>query len=184
MTPTLPSLQYNVSQLLKCEVGSTREYDFEADSPLDLDDSVAHDIRGHVRFVLTNFGIVAGVQARAVLDLNCARCVEPFELPVDISFEDEYQPLIDIATGLPSVAPRSDAAFSISQNHTVDLGEAIRQHLLLSVELIPLCSSDCKGLCPICGVNRNQQTCTCPPAEEPSPFAVLQGLFGGSEADH
>jgi uncharacterized protein len=184
MTPTLTSLQYNVSQLLKSEVGSTRAYDFEADGPLDLDDGVAHDIRGHVRFMLTNFGIVAVVQAHAVLDLNCARCVEPFELPVDISFDDEYQPLIDIATGLPSDTPRSDAAFSISQNHTIDLGEAIRQHLLLSVELIPLCSRDCRGLCPTCGVNLNQQACTCPPAEEPSPFAVLQGLFGGSESDH
>ncbi len=180
----MSSLQYNVSQLLKSDVGSTRSYDYEADAPLDLDESVAHDITGHVKFTLTNFGILAAVEADAVLDLTCARCVEPFQMPIRISFEEEYQPLIDIATGLPSTTPRSDTAFSISQNHTIDLDEAIRQHLLLKVELMPLCSPECKGLCPSCGVNRNLEECTCPPAEESSPFAVLQGLFGGSESEH
>jgi uncharacterized protein len=179
----MSSLQYNVSQLLKSDVGSTRSYDFESEQPLNLDDSVARDIRGHVKFTLTNFGIVASVDADATLDLTCARCVEPFSSPTHVSFDEEYQPVIDIATGLPSTAPRSDVASAISQNHIIDLAEAIRQALLLSMELIPLCSQECRGLCPTCGVNLNTQQCTCPPAEEPSPFAVLQGLLDGSESD-
>ncbi|MBV9278997.1 MAG: DUF177 domain-containing protein, partial [Chloroflexi bacterium] len=75
-------------------------------------------------------------------------------------------------------------AFSISQNHTIDLKEPLRQHLLLAVELMPLCRQDCRGLCPSCGVNLNVEQCACPPDEEPSPFAVLQGLLGAPDPEH
>lgn len=180
----MTALQFNVSQLLKSDVGSTRAYDFEESGSLELGDTTARDIRGHVKFTLTNFGILAGVAAAAALDLTCARCVEPFEMPTTISFEEEYQPSIDILTGLPSTTPRSDLSYAISQNHTIDLGEAIREHLLLTVELIPLCRPECEGLCATCGVNLNVEECTCPPVEEVSPLAAaLQGWLGGSESE-
>lgn len=174
------SLQYNVSQFLKSDIGDTRAYEFESDEPLDLDEAVATDISGRVKFTLTNFGIVAAVDAHAVLHLTCARCLEPFELPTHVTFEDEYQPSIDVTSGLPSTTPRNDSAFIISANHTIDLTEALRQNLLVAVELVPLCSQDCKGLCPSCGVNLNVDQCACPPPEQSSPFAVLQGLMGES----
>lgn len=175
------SLLFNVAQLLKSEVGQTRSYDFESDERIDLDDSEASHVRGHVKFILTNFGILARGEATAVLHLHCARCVEPFQMPTSIEFEEEYQPLIDVTTGLPSATLPNDTAFVISQNHTINLTEAIRQNLVLAVELIPICRPDCKGLCPDCGSNLNLSGCDCPPMEEASPFAVLQGLL--AEAD-
>jgi uncharacterized protein len=95
--------------------------------------------------------------------------------------DEEYQPSIEIFSGLPSNVPRSDTAFAISQNHTIDLTEALRQDLLLAVDLIPICKRDCKGLCPSCGVNRNLQQCLCNESDDSSPFAVLQGLLADSE---
>jgi uncharacterized protein len=171
------SLQYNVSQLLKSGIGEIREYEFQSDQPMDLEDGVATDIRGRVKFILTNYGIIADARAHARLHLTCARCLEPLTTTTEIAFEEEYQPSIDIGTGLPSKLPRTDTSFEISQSHTIDLGEAIRQNLVLTVDLIPICRQDCKGLCPTCGTNLNIQTCACPPAEQPSPFAVLAGLL-------
>lgn len=175
-------LQYNVSQLLKSDVGATRAYDFDSDAPLDLDGAVATDITGCVKFTLTNFSVLACAEARATLHLTCARCLDPYESPVDITFDEEYQPTIDIFSGLPSTGPRNDAAFVITANHTIDLTEALRQNLLLAVELIPLCSEACKGLCASCGANLNTETCACPPVQETSPFAALQGLLSGPQA--
>src|SRR5579872_3070096 len=149
------SLQFNVSQLLKAGAGQTREYDFHSDAPIDLEDGVASNISGHAKFILTNFGIIATGRASALLHLTCARCLEPFQGPTEITFEEEYRPSIDISTGLPSALPMSDTAFLISQTHTIDLEEAIRQNLLLAVDLIPVCRPDCRGLCPECGANRN-----------------------------
>ncbi|HEX6507545.1 MAG TPA: DUF177 domain-containing protein [Chloroflexota bacterium] len=177
------SLLFNVSQLLKSEIGQSRTYDFEGDEPLDLGDATASDIRGHVKFVLTNFGIVTGIHAEATLHLTCARCLEPFDTPASADFEEEYVPSIDIQTGLPSTTPRSDTAMPISANHVIDLSDAIRQQLVLAVDLIPVCKQDCRGLCPTCGVNLNIETCLCPPVEAASPFAALRGLLQEAETD-
>lgn len=177
------SLLFNVSQLLKGTVGERRSYDFSADEPMDLDGTCARAISGQVKFTLTNFSIIASGDAHAVLELTCARCLETFSTPTDIEFEEEFYPIIDIATGLPADGPRTESDFRISANHTIDLSDVIRQDLLLAVELIPLCSKDCKGLCPSCGVNRNVEACKCPPAEVPSPFAVLEELLSDA-SDH
>ena len=178
------SLEFNVSQLLKSEVGQSRAYDFQADEPIQLDESSSvSGVAGRVKFALTNFGVVATGEADGLLHLNCARCLEDFETPAHVSFNDEYRPTVDIGTGLASEVPHSETAFDISANHTIDLAEALRQHFLLTVDLIPVCRADCRGLCATCGVNLNNETCTCPPAEEPSPFAVLEGLLGDRESD-
>lgn len=177
------SLQFNVSQLLKTSVGKTREYDFESDEPLDLDDSVARSIHGHVKFTLTNFGILAAVRAEGELELVCARCLDAFTMPAQVSFDEEYQPSIDIGTGLPSAQPRTEGAFEISATHVIDLTEALRQHFLLAVELVPVCQEACKGLCPTCGTNLNHETCDCPPPQEHNPFAALSALLQEPESE-
>ncbi|HLJ69103.1 MAG TPA: DUF177 domain-containing protein [Chloroflexota bacterium] len=178
------TLQFNVSQLLKSEVGDTRAYDFRGDEPIHLgDEGTARDVEGHVKFTFTNFGVLADVRARAVLELTCARCLEEFDWPADVHFEEEYQPSVDIATGLPSTAPKNEDAFSIPQNHTIDLAEAIRQNLLLTIELIPVCRADCRGLCPECGVNRNVEDCRCAPDDTASPFVVLERLLTESTVE-
>lgn len=171
------SLQFNVSQLLRSGVGSARSYDFEADEPIDLGDNLADEIQGHVKFTLTNFGILANVEAQARISLACARCLDPFFSKVTVEFVEEFEPSINIETGLPVAETHTENAFFITANHQIDLTEALRQHLLLAVEIVPVCRTDCKGLCPTCGVNLNMETCECPPPEPASPFAALQGLI-------
>lgn len=177
------SLQFNVSQLLRSGVGGTRSYDLAADGPIDLGGNVADSIEGHVKFTLTNFGIVADVTARARISLTCARCLEPFFSNVTVDFVEEYEPSINIETGLPAAQAHTENAFFISANHQIDLTEALRQHLLLAVEIVPVCRTDCQGLCPTCGINLNLETCGCPPAEPVSPFTALQGLIVDPDSD-
>jgi uncharacterized protein len=43
----------------------------------------------------------------------------------------------------------------------IDLTEDVRQTLLLSFPLKNLCREECRGLCPRCGTNWNEQACTC-----------------------
>jgi uncharacterized protein len=48
----------------------------------------------------------------------------------------------------------------------LDLGEALRQYALISSPSKPLCQPDCAGICPTCGINLNEDRCTCPPQKE------------------
>ena len=50
-----------------------------------------------------------------------------------------------------------------------------RDAVLLELPLAPLCSEDCRGLCPQCGINRNVADCECVPAGDPR-WSVLDTL--------
>ena len=57
----------------------------------------------------------------------------------------------------------------------IDMWPAIESALRLSAPIMPLCNENCLGICPVCGVNKNNQECTCAEKEDfsDSPFAVL-----------
>lgn len=58
---------------------------------------------------------------------------------------------------------------------SVDLTEDMREAIILAFPSYPVCSSDCKGLCPQCGANKNEGECQCkPPAD--NRWAALDGL--------
>ena len=82
---------------------------------------------------------------------ECARCLEEVEVPLSISIEEEY-------------AKEEDEAHPdriIFRGDIIDLDEMIEMNLILNLPHRVVCSEECKGLCPVCGVNRNEQTCTC-----------------------
>ena len=43
----------------------------------------------------------------------------------------------------------------------LELDEPLLEALILDFPTKNLCSEDCKGLCPVCGVNLNKETCDC-----------------------
>ena len=52
-----------------------------------------------------------------------------------------------------------DDAFTIDNVHQMDMSEPIRQALLVALPMRPLCRENCRGLCPVCGANRNNTDC-------------------------
>ncbi len=170
-------MEYNVSHLLKSPVGTTREYELEPDE-LALDDEMTARIRdGHVRFDRTNIGVLARGHVDAAVTVNCARCLDPLDEPVDVAFTEEFEPTIDVATGRPLPTPENELVFPIDEHHILDLGEAIRQNMLAALPIAPLCRDDCAGLCPVCGANHNTDPCDCVADDTNRPFAALADLL-------
>jgi len=60
----------------------------------------------------------------------------------------------------------------------IDLGEDVRQFLILSLPLKILCREDCAGLCPVCGANRNRSSCSCTTEEGDPRWAELKRFLG------
>jgi uncharacterized protein len=48
-----------------------------------------------------------------------------------------------------------------SKSRRIDVGPAVREGWILAVPSFVLCREDCKGLCPMCGVDRNTTACSC-----------------------
>lgn len=59
---------------------------------------------------------------------------------------------------------------------TIDLDPIVREQVLLAIPMSVVCGEDCKGLCPMCGQNRNEEQCACEPTAVDPRLAVLKNI--------
>jgi uncharacterized protein len=104
----------------------------------------------------------------AGLELQCARCLDPVKQDVKREFELLYRPLgVDAGRDEISVTD-AEAEIGYYQGEGILLEDVLREQVLLALPLKLVCREDCKGLCPQCGKNLNQDQCGCAaPVEDP-----------------
>ena len=168
-------MQWNVAQLLQSAVGSEREY--AIDEAEDRYEELAGNVIGAVRLMRTDRGILVRAELDTRVRAECSRCLSPFTEPVSFAIDEVFYPSIDIVHGGKLDPPEKDGAFRIDRRHNLDLGEPARQYALLSLPMKPLCKQECSGLCSICGVNRNNETCGCPRSAADPRWASLEALL-------
>jgi uncharacterized protein len=175
-------MQFNVAQLLKEPTGSTRKYDVdETLDDIDPELVIQAPITGRVKFTKIPQGILVNGKFDTVVEVNCGRCLDPFDVPVAIEVEEEFRPSLDLQTGarLPH-SEDEDQATVIDEKHIIDLTEVVRQDLLLALPSTPLCREACKGLCPTCGQNLNDGPCDCPDDSVDHRWDALRALLDES----
>jgi uncharacterized protein len=154
-------MDMNVSQLLRDPIGSTR--DFHIDEIINITgDGKEQKIQGDCRMLRTQRSILVKCLLHTEVELTCSRCLGQFRHPLKIKFEEEFLPTLDMQSGMPLPPPEESSAFTIDEQHTLDLTEAVRQYSLLALPMKSLCKKSCAGLCPTCGKNLNQGKCGCP----------------------
>jgi uncharacterized protein len=108
------------------------------------------------------------------LELQCARCLEPVKQDVKREFELLYRPLgADAGRDELSVTD-AEAEIGYYQNDGLLLEDVLREQVLLALPLKITCRADCKGLCPQCGKNLNQEQCFCSTELEDPRWAALK----------
>ena len=103
-------------------------------------------------------------RVQTTLETDCGRCLEPFQVAVDAKLDLMFLP--DTGGGAEKAAGEKevreeDVGVSFYADDTIDLGVMMRDEFYLALPMKPLCKDDCKGLCPVCGANRNREACTC-----------------------
>lgn len=176
----LYGLQFNVAQLLKEVTGATRRHTIDIDEPIgELDGAVkiVGPLTGQVRLLRTGSNILVTGLLQTAIQKNCGRCLVEFTVPVSLELEEEFYPTIDVVTGTTlSTSPEADEANRIDEQHLLDLWEVVRQGFLLVSDDYLYCRPDCRGLCPYCGQDRNQNPCNCQAELIDPRWAGLQGL--------
>lgn len=113
----------------------------------------------------------------AALELGCCRCLDPFPWVVGVEVDLSYLPASD-NTGEGEVQiEESDLRTAFYRDDQIDLGQLMREQFQLALPMKPLCRSDCRGLCAVCGGNRNTTACACVVAQNDPRFAVLKSLL-------
>lgn len=113
---------------------------------------------------------------RGVLEVNCHRCLKPFEWPfdekVDVYLIEEQAAPEEDETELE----REDLEYEFFDGAIIEIDQLIAEQIFLALPYKVLCSEDCKGLCPGCGANLNDEPCRCAKPGDGSPFAKLHAL--------
>lgn len=157
-------LQFNVAQLLKEGTGGFRSYDLKADISDELNKEVTlvEPLVGHIKMLRTGQDILVTGVLQTTVEKSCGRCLTSFATPITIELEEEFYPTTNILTGVALPPPaEADEANRIDEHHILDLSEVVRQEILVISDAILYCRPDCKGLCPICGRDRNIDPCNC-----------------------
>jgi len=142
------------------------EEDFRIAAPVSLAFDIFKDKQ--------EFRLVGRVQT--TLELPCSRCLEPFTLPVDQTFDLRYQPRVQNTGEGEREIEEDDLTTAFYENDEIDLGQLMREQFYLALPMKPLCTDDCKGLCPVCGTNLNRGSCDCKREWEDPRMAALRGL--------
>lgn len=113
---------------------------------------------------------------------QCVRCLNDYDDALWVPVVGEYHRDTDLK---PKAAGRERSERSgddagddvyVYTGEVIELGEMLREQVLLATPMQPLCREECLGLCPVCGQDLNERRCECREQEIESPFNVLRTL--------
>ncbi len=167
----------DVSHLAKQSPGTYRTFDFQFrslhfDPHFDL-----RDLEGTITVSVTDDGVAAKGKLTAETELECTRCLESYQQTLDIHFTEIY-----------SFSPSEDEEDDFKEqllppDGYINLEPLIREYALLDIPIRHVCSEDCKGLCPVCGANLNEEDCGHHREEIDPRMAKLQQLLDEEEME-
>ncbi|MEA1970480.1 MAG: DUF177 domain-containing protein [Thermodesulfobacteriota bacterium] len=131
-----------------------------------------------VEKVLKNVSIKGKI--KAVIELECCRCLEEFNFPAEIEFKYVLSPADDLKEDELELTYK-DLEYNYYEGDVIDLGQIIVEQVVLLVPVKPLCNDSCKGLCPVCGVNLNIEKCDHKTQQINNPFAALKNFKANKE---
>jgi len=169
-------LKFKVGELLTRDTGSLERYEIDTSYNFpDNDPKLLANLKGEVILIKTTQGINAEISNfKTEVELNCSRCLEKYPQTIKIPSMEEH-----FYTSKPKgIKPTEEISFIDMKHHEIDLSELIRQEIISSYDMIPVCKKDCKGLCSKCGQNLNKKTCKCDKSGPTNkPFANLKNLL-------
>jgi len=102
---------------------------------------------------------------------ECRRCLGVVQSPLDEEVTFLYRP------GLTEAEAEAAAVYTMAErSQEVDLGPAVREHVILAAPQYPVCRESCRGLCPRCGADLNLGSCGCGEAGTDPRWSALRQL--------
>jgi uncharacterized protein len=132
------------------------------------------EVRGRVRRKGKEVELRGRLDAK--LEAPCDRCLQPVEIPISAEFTERFVRAVSWAAEEQHELHEDDLNLAVFDGEGIELDDLVREEILLAVPAVVLCREDCKGLCPICGVDRNLNDCQCEGNEVDSRWQKLKEL--------
>lgn len=135
-------------------------------------------IRGSLTAVWAGQIIEVTGQLTTSVTIPCGRCLTPVssDLRIDVQLcyrgrHGEEEPLPD-----EQEVKTEELGLIAFSGTDIDLRPDIDQEIIMALPPQVVCGSDCQGLCPVCGSNRNLEPCTCEPPVFHAGLAALKNF--------
>ena len=103
--------------------------------------------------IVNNSGVfVLNADVKGKVTVNCARCGKPTEAEFSFELNEKL---------IKQGSPCTDEEATLFEGSVIDVKELVLNGFLMNTPTRYLCKEDCKGICPICGTNRNEKECGC-----------------------
>jgi uncharacterized protein len=90
------------------------------------------------------------------VELSCSRCLSHVKQTIELPFEEVFaQKPVD------ENGQEMDEDIHLVTEDNIELEPYVIENVVIGLPYSILCDKACKGLCPTCGVNRNETSCTC-----------------------
>ncbi len=117
------------------------------------------EVRATAELVDSEIRISGALHTR--LELVCARCLESVPEEISRDFDLYYRPMATIAKEEEVHLRLADTEIAFFEGDGLFLADVLAEQVNLAVPMKVICRSDCRGLCPHCGVNLNSEDCRC-----------------------
>lgn len=95
------------------------------------------------------------------LDLDCSRCFKQFTLNKNEKIYAYFIKRKPSVNAENKDLSEKNVKAEYYENDTINISPVLSDTINLSLPIKPLCRNDCKGLCPFCGVDLNNNQCNC-----------------------
>ncbi len=110
---------------------------------------------------------------RGQAEFECDRCLETARLPLEGEMDLFYRPAKLLDGNGEMEVNRDEIGVGFYEGPGLELAEVVREQVMLWLPMQRLCREDCRGICPVCGENRNLAGCVCPAGPRDARWAGL-----------
>ena len=95
------------------------------------------------------------------VELVCARCLDTVVEEISRDFDLFYRPMNSMSPDEEFRLKLDDTEIAFFEGDGLFLADVLAEQVILAIPMKVICRSDCRGLCPHCGANLNNDECRC-----------------------
>jgi uncharacterized protein len=137
---------------------------------------LATPVKAHFELTRAHSEIIVTGSVAAELALECSRCLKQFRRSLNEPVHVVYHPLDEIGADRHELTG-DEMDMGFYQGGELDLGELVREQIMLNIQMKPLCDENCKGICAQCGTDLNMGSCGCETKKVDARLEVLKKLL-------
>jgi DUF177 domain-containing protein len=140
-------------------------------------DSALFTIQGRLRVQKVGSEVMVEGNLKAEVELQCSRCLRKFTGDMSIPVDVVYHPVDELKGDDQHEIASEDLDLDFYTGDELDTDRLLKEQVALNIPMKPLCKDFCKGLCPNCGTDLNESTCSCSLKNSDQRFQELKKLL-------